>query len=324
MKRRALFVLVSAVSVLVIAGVFIAAAVRSGDDGPAPTAEKPIEPGDVLAVGLDGRSPQNVGRVVVVPGGDATAARRVTALRCKRVAYAGGSGICVDERRVFPTRVYTARFFDENQDVIGSVPVNGFPSRTRVSPGGTYAAATTFVHGDSYATAGQFSTRTVIFDARRAKRLADLEKLTFTRKGKPITAVDRNFWGVTFQGDDGDFYATLATGDHHYLVRGNVRTRSGTVVRDGVECPSLSPDGTRLAFKARVGDPFVWRLRILDLRTGRERQLPIPYAFDDQAEWLDDQHIAYDHNETVMRIKADGSAPPALLLDRATSSASVR
>lgn len=325
MRRRSLaFALVCVVTLAVVAAVFIAAAGKAGDEGPAPTALATIRAGDLLAVSLDGRRSEDVGRVVVVPGAKTRAPRRVTALTCERVAYAGGSGICVAERRRFPTRAYTARFFDARQHVLGSVAVNGFPSRTRVSPGGRLAAATTFVHGDSYATAGTFSTRTVIFDARAAKRIADLEDFTITKDGKRISSVDFNFWGVTFDGDDGAFYATLATGDHHYLVRGDVATRTAEVVRDGVECPSLSPDGKRLAFKARVGDPFVWRLHILDLATQKEIELPIPYAFDDQAEWLDDDHIAYDHNQVVMTIKSDGSGPPAPLLPRSGSAARVR
>ncbi len=323
-RRRVAFALVSGVSVLVIAGVFVAAALKSGNDEPAPSALSPIRPGDLLAISLDPRRPTSVGRVVVVPGATTGDRRRTTALRCKRVAYAGGSGICVAERRTFPTRAYTARFFDADQRVRGSVNVNGFPSRTRVSPGGSYAASTTFVSGDSYETAGQFSTRTVIFDARRAKALLNLEELAVTRNGKPIRAVDFNYWGVTFEGDDGDFYATLATGDHHYLVKGDVTTRRAAVLRDGVECPSLSPDGTHIAFKARVGDPFVWRLRILDLRSGAETDVPTPEAFDDQAEWLDNEHLAYDRNQAVMRVNAGGRGKPVVLLPAAESSAAVR
>ncbi len=323
-SRSVAFALVSLCAIAVIAAVFISSAGRGGDSGPAPTAAAAIRVGDLLAVGLDPSRPQSVGRVVVVPGDQPRATRRVTALKCKRVAYAGGSGICLAERRRFPTRAYTARFFDEQQRVRGSVSVNGFPSRTRVSPGGRLAASTTFVRGDSYADAGAFSTRTTIFDARRAKVIAHLEDFQVTRDGKRIKAIDFNFWGVTFDGDDGAFYATLATGDHHYLVRGDARTRRAKVVRDGVECPSLSPDGTRIAFKARVGDPFVWRLHVLDLSSGDEIELPIPHAFDDQAEWLDEGRLAYDRNEVVMSIKADGSSPPTALLPRGGSAAAVR
>ncbi len=322
--RRVAFAATCVAAVAVIAAVFAASAMRAGDSGPGPSVTAAIKVGDLLAVGLDADRPQSVGRVVVVPGDRPLAARRVTALTCKRVAFAAGSGICLAERRKFPTRTYSARFFDADQRVRGSVPVNGFPSRTRVSPGGRLAASTTFVRGDSYAQAGTFSTRTVIFDARRAKTIAHLEDFTVTRGGKRLKSVDFNYWGVTFDGDGGRFYATLATGDHHYLIRGDVGRRSAEVVRDGVECPSLSPDGTRIAFKARIGDPFLWRLHVLDLRSGREIEIPIPHAFDDQAEWLDDDRLAYDRNQVVMSVKADGSGPPTTFLPEGGSAAAVR
>jgi hypothetical protein len=233
-------------------------------------------------------------------------------------------GICLAQRRAFPTRAYSARFFDARQRVLGSVNVDGNPSRARVSPGGRYAAATTFVGGDSYAAAGAFSTRTVIFDARRQRALANLEEFRISKDGRRIDAADFNFWGVTFDGDSGRFYATLATGSHHYLVRGDVTTRRATVLRDGVECPSLSPDGRRLAFKARVGDPFQWRFHILDLASGKVTELPEERSVDDQIEWLDDRRLAYDRDEIVMQVAADGRSAPSEFLARANSPATVR
>ena len=165
----------------------------------------------------------------------------------------------------------------------------------------------------------------MIFDARRAKALANLEEfedhaIGQARSSRSITTSGASRSTVT---------AEISTrrsgrGDHHYLVRGNVTTRRAEVIRDGVECPSLSPDGTRIAFKSRADDPFVWRLHILDLKTGAEKQLPYPEVFDDQAEWLDNDHIAYDRNQVVMSVKADGSSPPIEMLPRAGSAAAVR
>ena len=45
------------------------------------------------------------------------------------------------------------------------------------------------------------------------------------------------------------FYATASSQGHIWLVQGSIAGRTLTVVRSGVECPSVSPDGTRIAYK---------------------------------------------------------------------------
>jgi len=285
----------------------------------------PIQRGDMLVVGLDRNAPKTYGNAAIVPGADPRATRRLTALKCARVAYAAGTGICIAER--LPAKAvpaYEARFFDARQHVTGSVDVPGNPSRARVSPGGRYAAATTFVGGDSYAHDTAFSTRTAIFDPRDARVLANIEDFDVTKDGRRIHDVDFNYWGVTFDGDSGRFYATLATGTHHYLVKGDLATKHLTVVRDGVECPSLSPDGTKIAFKARVGKPWQWRFHILDLKTGKVTALPEERSVDDQIEWLDEQRLVYDRDEVVMQVAADGKSAPQEFLPSANSPALVR
>lgn len=86
---------------------------------------------------------------------------------------------------------------------------------------------------------------------------------------------------MTFTPDARTFYATLGTGGETLLVTGDVDARTVEVIEDNVECPSLSPDGRRVAFKHREGGltgPITWRLWVLDLagilrgrRTGRSR-----------------------------------------------------
>jgi hypothetical protein len=46
---------------------------------------------------------------------------------------------------------------------------------------------------------------------------------------------------VSFAGDDNTFYATMATGDHLYPVRGDFTAETPVILDDGIECPSLSP-----------------------------------------------------------------------------------
>jgi hypothetical protein len=323
-RRVQLFAAITTVALLVVVVVVASAALGPGSDpGPAGVALD-VRRGDLLAVDRDRGAGHAYGRVFVTRAGRPRAARVLTGLSCERIAFAGGSGICLTLRRKFPVRTYAARLFDARGHVRADVGIQGYPSRARVSPGGRFAASTSFVSGDSYATPGAFSTRTVIYDAVRGRALADLERFTISLGGRAIHRPDFNFWGVTFEGDDGRFYATLATGSHHYLVHGDVRTRTATVLRDGVECPSLSPDGRRLVFKARVGDPFRWRFHVLDLRTGRVTALPETHSVDDQAEWLDDRTVAYNVDETVVAVRADGSARPHLLYGAANSPAVVR
>ena len=51
-----------------------------------------------------------------------------------------------------------------------------------------------------------------IFDPKDPRILANLEDFVIFKDGRRIQDKDFNFWGVTFDGDSGRFYATLATG----------------------------------------------------------------------------------------------------------------
>ena len=152
---------------------------------------------------------------------------------------------------------------------------------------------TLFVTGHAY-DPGSFSTQTTIIDLATGSKIADLEHFTVLRGNRQVTAVDVNFWGVTFARDSDRFYATLATGGKTYLIRGSVRERLARVIHENVECPSLSPDGTRIAYKKRTGSRTApWRLTVLDLATMRETPLSEERSVDDQAEWLDDGRVLY-------------------------------
>jgi len=320
-RRISVFLVVCAAAVAVIVGYFVAAALNGTDEGASAGATSraaagpPIAKGDLLLLDRDRSHSKAWGRLVVVSGGR----RRVGALTCERVAFAGGSGICLAKSRTFPAPGYEARFFDAHQRVTGKVSLRGTPSRARVSPDGRYAASTSFVNGDAYTNPGAFSTRTTIYDVHAGKKVADLEDFRITRDGHAYKKADFNYWGVTFVGGSGQFYATLATGQHHFLIRGDLHAKTATVVRDGVECPSLSPDGTRVAYKARVGHPFQWRFHVLDLAGGRDTALPNDHSVDDQIAWLDDHRLAYGDGEVVMSVSADGSGAPRLFERSATN-----
>ena len=105
-------------------------------------------------------------------------------------------------------------------------------------------------------------------------------------------------------------------------MEGDVQTRRAEVVADGVECPSLSPDETRVAFKRRQGN--TWRLHVLDLATGRETPLSETRNVDDQVEWLDDNRILYGLIKDVWVVPADGGGQPRIYVHDALSPAVVR
>ena len=203
---------------------------------------------------------------------DPAGARAVTSLACDRVAMSHGVGLCLKADHGVVT-TYRGEIFDSKFHVTHDFAVPGLPSRARVSPDGRYAAMTLFVYGDSYA-ASNFSTCTLFVDTRTGRFLSNIEQFDVTDNGHPVTAISRNYWGVTFAADSRHFYATLAVGASIHLIYGDLERQEAHTIADGVECPSLSPDGTRIGYKLRTGgalDGVRWRLHVLDLRTGADR-----------------------------------------------------
>ena len=260
---------------------------------------------------------------------EASGARVRTALSCDRVSFAGGRGLCLHTNRgVFHT--YTAVLFDRHLTAGRSIKLQGLPSRTRIAAGGRVGAMTVFVVGDGYA--ADFSTRTTVVDLTTGDEIGELERFTTWRNGARFRAEDFNFWGVTFARDDNVFYASLRTGRITYLVRGDLALRKLTVLRENVECPSLSPDNRLLAYKKRLGpSPDAWRLHVLDLTSDVERLVSSETRYvDDQVEWLDNGHVLYGVPRRTTAISdvwvapIDGSEPARVFLAEAESPIVVR
>ena len=205
-----------------------------------------------------------------------------------------------------------------------------FSASSTTTPGNcelSMAAATAFVTGHSYADAS-FSTATEIYDVRAGTSLGNLETFTVLKDGLRYESPDVNIWGVTFRPGTDQFYATLRTKGRPYLVQGDVSERTLTVIAADVECPSLSPDGTRVAFKRSDGSS--WGLFVLDVTRGTTIALSETYSVDDQVEWLDDETVLYARQPdgakdlAIWQVPADGSGAPAILVPQAFSPAVVR
>lgn len=277
--------------------------------------------------GLD----QEYGTVAIVSLDDPGGARAFTGVDCDRVAARPGGASClVTDPAVAAS--YEVREYDPQWRQVQSTALPGLPSRTRLSPSGSLVATTVFVAGHSYMTAG-FSTATEVHAFGGGTRWGDLEKFRFVLDGEPSDPVDRNIWGVTFVDDDA-FYATVGTGGRTYLVRGTLSSRTLTSVSRDAECPSLSPDGSRVAFKVDVdpGRRIVWQIAVQDLTTGGRTLLTQgPRGLDDQVEWLDDDTLLYGMPRPdepgvtdVWSVDTAADAEPELLIEQAWSPTVVR
>jgi len=265
------------------------------------------------------------GLVASVPLDDVTGTRTVSDIPCDRVYQTNDYTMCLRiDRGVVTT--FGAYLLDNSGKQLNSWGLPGLPSRTRISPDSTLASYTAFITGEAYATVGfSVATRIVGTDG---KDYGDLESFTFLVDGATITAADRNFWGVTFTDDDNVFYATGATNGKTWLVKGDLAARTLTAIHGTAECPSISPDGTLIAYKKNISttaSPF-WSIAVLNLATGVEKILPEKRSIDDQVDWLDDSTLLYGvprdtvaGDSDIWSIKANGSGAPKVYIEHAWS-----
>ncbi|MFI9102194.1 TolB family protein [Streptomyces fildesensis] len=266
------------------------------------------------------------GNIAAVPAGGAGAPRTVSGLNCERFYSAAGTGVCLVTSTGAVPRTY-ALIVDRQLREVRRVKLSGIPNRARVSPSGRMVSWTVFVQGDSY-NRGGFSTWTGILDTRTGYAVLNIEDIPLFIDGHRYRASDVNFWGVTFAADDNRFYATVTTKGKTYLVQGDYGKWEAHTLRENAECPSLSPDGTRVVFKKRVSSDAArpWRLHVLDLSTMRETPLAEPASVDDQAAWFDEHTVMYARSRgkggsDVWAVPADGTGRPReLIVDAASPS----
>ncbi|MDQ4503529.1 hypothetical protein [Sinomonas sp. ASV322] len=270
-------------------------------------------------------SGQGQGMVAAVPAHDPKAPRTLTSQACDRVDATAGRRICL-RTRIGLDSTTEELILDADWHIVRTRTLAGLPSRARLSADGRFAASTVFVSGHAYS--GSFSTATEI-SATDGESFGNLENYSITIPGTSLTPQERNVWGVTFAKDGDTFYATVGSSDRNWLVRGSVGQRTLTAIHAGVECPSLSPDGTRIAFKIKSSDPNQQQVRllaVLDLKTDQVTTLGENRNVDDQAEWLDDASVLYGlargapiGDSDIWVLPADGAGKPSLFIEHAWS-----
>jgi len=73
-----------------------------------------------------------------------------------------------------------------------------------------------------------------------------------------------------------EFFKPLGTMTTTYLVEGSISRRTARVLLEGVECPSLSPDETKIAFKHLVGQGDESPCRRHDDEHRADKHVPVP------------------------------------------------
>lgn len=296
-------------ALLVAAAVTYTVSARHSTAAAEPAAQLTLDPGQLLF------RDTATGRVGVVTREE----RRLSGLKCDRFAVAKRTAVCLAVKPGTLPAVTDVLVLDEHLAVRHTETLPGTPSRARVSPDGKRVYWTLFVTGDSYAQTG-FSTRAGLYEVDTGRLVKTIEELPVFVDGERYFAADANYWGITFAPDGNRFYATLGSKGKTYLVEADYRRYRGEAVRENVECPSLSPDGKRVAFKKKTGDG-VWRLSVLDLASMRETPLAEQHSVDDQALWQDDHTVLYGLDNAVWAVPADGSGTPRKLVADAASPA---
>jgi hypothetical protein len=335
MKRaRLIMIMISAVLCLGLAGGYFIYVRAQGSSMMTAVPESAANPGRVLAgphvVFRSSALGDQYGQLAAVPVDDPAGSRAGLGLTCERTYATKTAGVCLFAKRGV-VQTYGITMLDSQLRPAGNAELVGLPSRVRMSADSRLVATTTFVTGHSYAQAS-FSTETII--RREGKSLGNIESWKSTVDGRPLRSVDRNFWGVTFANDGDTFYATAASGSTTWLMRGSLKGKSMHSLRTDAECPSLSPDQTKIAYKRRLDSKAreVWRLAVMNLRTGEESLLSEPRSVDDQVEWLDDNRLLYGLSRPgseattsdVWVVPADGTGSPSVFIPEASSPAVIR
>lgn len=334
-KTRWTVLLAVTALVLVVAGIYAVGAYQRFEESRTAASSVGVTAGQSLPNGpfvlfRNTASGQGYGSAATValsaPGGP----RAVSEQECDRVYGTAQNVVCLKTNRGLVTS-FEAAVLDRDWNIQRSWALPGIPSRARLSGDGSMIATTVFITGHSYAASG-FSTATEI--SLPGGTSGNLEDFALLVNGERLAATDRNIWGVTFAPGQSDvFYATAASSGRIWLVRGSLSAKTLTAIHDQVECPSISPDGTRIAYKKNDGGGLVahWKVAVLDLASGQESVLSEQRSVDDQIEWLDGKNLLYglpddavEGDSNIWQLGTEPGSQPSLFIAHAWSPSVVR
>jgi hypothetical protein len=323
-------VLLSLFGVLVLIGVAVTYVVSARGGRPVDNA-RPVVAGQPMTLAAGNLYFRNLaagpeyGKLAVVPASaSADAPRKVGSLQCDRFAAARSTGICLRLKPGSLPPVSEMLVLGKELQVRHRETLPGTPSRARVSPDGRIVNWTLFVSGDSYAATG-FSTRSGLYEVGTGRLVKSIEELPVFIDGRRYFAHDSNYWGITFGADGNRFYVTLGSKGKTHLIEADYRNYRGQAILENAECPSLSPDGRRVAFKRRNADGS-WRLAVLDLISRKVSHPAETRHVDDQPLWRDDATLLYslrrdDAHSGIWSTPITSTGTPALVVPDAASPA---
>lgn len=152
-----------------------------------------------------------------------------------------------------------------------------------------------------------------------------IEELPVKVDGRRYFAHDSNYWGITFGADSNRFYVTLGSRGKTYLIEADYKDYRGTAILENAECPSLSPDGRRVAYKQKNSDG-TWRLAVLELETRKVIYPAESRHVDDQPLWRDNSTLLYalrrgENSSDIWSTPISSTGTPQLVVPDAASPA---
>lgn len=213
----------------------------------------------------------------------------ITSFACQQVDFAGGKGVCL-KTTASKAAPYEGFVFDGALHFLRHLTLSGNPLAVRVRNDGLVAAYTVGAYADRDEVTGPPPLTRVFFVELATGKTLPLDGFAVLHQPKKPAGV-RLFADVTFDAAHlNRFYAVMVEGRRHELVRGDWTRGTVTVVRQNVESPAVSPEGTKIAYITVGAHP---QLSVLDLATGRSHTVAEHRDVEDQPTWLDANRILY-------------------------------